>query len=57
METYNICLSKEVDKKYNGCDLMPTELLDCGLIVVCVVIRLNMVDGKRDFQADARCEG
>ena len=37
----NICLYKEVDKKYTGCNLKTTELLDCALIGVCVVIRSN----------------
>ena len=27
MGTHNICLYKEVDKKYTGCNLKPTELL------------------------------
>ena len=43
MSTYNICLYKEVDKKYTGHNLKTMELLDCALIGVCVVIRLNMV--------------
>ena len=43
MSTYNICLYKEVDKTYTGCNLKTTELLDCVLIGVCAVIRLNMV--------------
>ena len=43
MSTHNICLYKEVDKKYTGCNLKTTELLDCALIVVCAVIRLNAV--------------
>ena len=34
-----LCLYKEVDKKCFGCNLMTTELLDCGLTGVCVVIR------------------
>ena len=34
--TYNICLYKEVDKKYTGCNM---EWLDCALIRVCAVIR------------------
>ena len=42
MVTHNICLNK-VDKKYTGCNLKTTELLDCALIRVCVVIRSNMV--------------
>ena len=37
------CLYKEVDKKYTGCSLKITELLDCALIGVCVVIRSNTV--------------
>ena len=42
MDTHNICLYK-VDKKYTGCNLKTTELLDCALIGVCAVIRLNTV--------------
>ena len=42
MSTHNICLSK-VDKKYNGCKTETTELIDCGLIGVCAVIRSNTV--------------
>ena len=30
--THNICLYKEVDKKYIGCKLKITEMLDCALI-------------------------
>ena len=38
--TLNICcLYKEVDKKYTGCNLKITELLDCVLIGICAVIR------------------
>ena len=43
MGTHNICLYKEVDKKYTDCNLKITELLDCVHIGVCAVIRLNMV--------------
>ena len=43
MSTHNICIYKEVDKKYTGCNLKTTELLDCALIEICVVITLNMV--------------
>ena len=43
MSTHNICLYKEEDKKYTGCNLETTELLDCALIGVCAVIRLNTV--------------
>ena len=39
----NICLYKEVDKKYTGCNLTTTELLDYALIGVCAVIRSNTV--------------
>ena len=44
MGTLNICLYKEVDKKYTGCNLKTTELLDCALIGVCMVIRSNTVE-------------
>ena len=43
MGTHNICLYKEVDKNYTGCNLKTTKLLDCALIGVCVVIRLNTI--------------
>ena len=43
MSIHNICLYKEVDKKDTGCNLKTVELLDCALIGVCAVIRLNMV--------------
>ena len=43
MGTHNICLYKEVDKKYTGYNLKTMELLDCALIGVCAVIRLNTV--------------
>ena len=43
MDTHNICLYKEEDKKYTGCNLKTTELLDCVPLGVCVVIRLNTV--------------
>ena len=47
MSTHKICLYKEVDKKYTGCNLKTTKLLDCALIGVheCVVIRSNTVCG------------
>ena len=41
--THNICFYKEVDKKYTGCNLKTTELLDCALIGVCALIRSNTV--------------
>ena len=31
ISTYNICLYKEVNKKYTGCKLKTTELLDFAL--------------------------
>ena len=43
MGTNNICLYKEVDKKYTGYNLKTVELLDCVLIGVCAVIRSNTV--------------
>ena len=43
MSTHNICLYKEVKKKYTGCNLKTTEFLDCTLIGVCAVIRSNTV--------------
>ena len=43
MGTHNICLYKEADKKYTGCNVKTKELLDCVLIVACVVIRSNKV--------------
>ena len=43
ISTHNICLYKEVEKKYTCYNLKTTELLDCLLIGVCEVIRSNMV--------------
>ena len=43
MGTHNICLYKEVDRKYTRCYLKTTELPDCVLIGVCAVIKSNMV--------------
>ena len=43
MSTHKICLYKEVDKKYTGCNLKTTKLLDCALLGVCAVIRSNTV--------------
>ena len=42
MGTHNVCFYKE-DKKYIGCNLKTTELLDSALIRECVVIRANTV--------------
>ena len=39
----HICLDKEADKKYTGCNLKTIELLDCALIWVCEVIQTNTV--------------
>ena len=47
MGTHNICLYKEVDKKYPGCNLKTMELLDCALIGACAVVRLTMVDSDQ----------
>ena len=33
--THNICFYKEVDKKYTGCNLKTSGLLDCAVIEVC----------------------
>ena len=43
MGTHNVCLYKEVNRKYAGCNLKTMELLDCALIGVCAVIRSNTV--------------
>ena len=43
MRTNNICFYKEVDKKYSGCNLKTTRLLDCALIAACAVIRSNTI--------------
>ena len=45
MGTHNICVYKEVDKgTLAAIRRLYTELLDCALIWVCAVIRLNTVD-------------
>ena len=43
MGTHNISLYKEVDKKYTGCNLKTTELLNCAITGVCAIIRSNTV--------------
>ena len=43
MGTHNICLYKEVDKIYTGCNLKTMELLDCVPIGACAAIRSNTV--------------
>ena len=43
MSTDNICLYKEVARKYTCCNLKTTELLNYALIGVCAVIRSNTV--------------
>ena len=42
--THNVCLYKEEDKNYTGCNLKFKELFDCVLIGVCEVIRSNTVN-------------
>ena len=44
MRTHNICLYKELKKKYTGCNLKTTEFHECALIGVCAVIRSNTVN-------------
>ena len=39
----DICLYKEVDKKYTSCNLKSMKLRDWALIGVCAVIRWNTV--------------
>ena len=43
MGTHNIWLYQEIDKKYIGCNVKTTELLDCVLIWVCAVIRVKRI--------------
>ena len=43
MGTHNICLYKEVDKNYTGCNLRTTALLDLHFMGACAVIRSNTV--------------
>ena len=43
MGIHNVCLYKEVDKNYTGCNLKTTALLDCVLIGASAVIRSNTV--------------
>ena len=44
LDTHNICLYKEVEKKeYTGYNLKTTELLDCALIGICTIIRSNTI--------------
>ena len=43
MCTHSICFYKLVDKKYSGCYLKTTELLDCALIGVFAVFKSNAV--------------
>ena len=54
MGTHNICLYKEVYKKYTGCNLKTTELLDCALTGLCVVIRLNIVYPEGSYTCSSR---
>ena len=41
MGTHNICLYKEVYKKYTVCNLKTKKLFDCVFIAVCSVFRSN----------------
>ena len=41
--THNICLYREIDKKYTVCNLKITVLCDYALVGVCAVIRSNTV--------------
>ena len=52
MSTDNICLYKEVARKYTCCNLKTTELLNCALIGECAVIRSNTVKkiSRRHFE-------
>ena len=49
MGSHNICLYKDVDKKYTDCNLKTTKFLDRTLIEVCAVIRSNTVFQKVVF--------
>ena len=46
MGTHNVYLYKEVDKKYTGCNLKTTELLDCALINHYIVICFSYFSTK-----------
>ena len=46
MGTHNICLYKEVDKKYIGCNLKITELLDYALIGVTLLVVPKAIQNK-----------
>ena len=48
MGIHNICLYN-VHRKYPGCNLKTTKLLDCMLIRVCAVIRANTVYSKQSY--------
>ena len=43
MGTRNVCLYKEVDKKYTSCNVKTMEWRDCAQIGVCAVIRSNTI--------------
>ena len=45
MNTNCICFCKEIEKKkYTGCNLKTTKLLESALIGACVVIRMKTVN-------------
>ena len=52
MGTHNICLYKEVDKKYTGCNLKSMELIDCALTGVYVVNRWSMIICSYDLHVN-----
>ena len=54
MGTHNICLYKEVNKEYTGCNLNTVELLDCALTGLCAVIRSNTVYSHGWIQLDKK---
>ena len=56
MGTHNMCLYKEIDKKYTSCNLKTIEFLDCALIGVCAVIRSNVGCRKGEFSIGHYCD-
>ena len=52
--THNICLYKEVDKKYAGCNLKTSELLDCALIGVCAVTKEYSIQTPKKVREKSR---
>ena len=56
MGSHNICLYKEVDKKYTGCNLKTIKLLDCVLIGASAVIWSNTVSNVIIFTLHIRTD-